>query len=188
MREKTGCLQTCLECKRQFYVQKWLIGIKKFCSQKCYHAIGHRFFSKFVTHTGGDQCWDWIGSKDKNGYGIIKWGKERRAHRISWIIYKRNIPDGMLVLHKCDNPSCVNPFHLFIGDWNDNMQDKTRKGRNNPPYGERTSLAKLTTKQVLEIRRIHAAKEMTQRAIAKQFGVGFKAINKIVLRLRWKHV
>lgn len=146
-----------------------------------------RFWEKVDKSGGKDACWVWKGLKDKNGYGVSSLGKERRASRICWIISFGEIPEGMQVLHHCDNPPCVNPKHLWLGTGADNMQDKTRKGRNNAPVGERSGSVKLKTSDVLEIRRLHKI-GVVQRRIAERFNIGFKAINKIVLRQRWCHV
>jgi len=87
-----------------------------------------RFFRK-VDKTGS--CWNWLAGKDKDGYGKIKIArKDLRAHRVSWEIHNGIIPGGLLVLHRCDNPSCVNPSHLFLGTALDNNRDRDAKGRN----------------------------------------------------------
>jgi len=87
-----------------------------------------RFFEK-INKT--EKCWNWIAGKDKDGYGKIKIdGKMVQAHRASWVIHNGDIPNGMCVLHRCDNPSCVNPEHLFIGTRLDNARDRDVKGRN----------------------------------------------------------
>lgn len=150
-----------------------------------------RFWSRVDKSGGEDSCWNWIAAKDKNGYGNFRCHykeKEQRSHRHAWVFTNGKIPESMCVLHKCDNPSCCNPKHLFIGTNLDNMLDKTRKGRNNAPVGERAGLTKLTEKQVLEMREMFASGLLTQRAIAKKFSVGYKAVNKIVHRQRWKHI
>ena len=95
------------------------------------------------------QCWEWLGAKAFFNYGYLKWDSfVYRAHRIAWETWRDIIPEGMFVLHHCDNPSCVNPNHLFIGDQNDNMQDKTKKGRGNQAKGENQGHHKLTYRQV----------------------------------------
>ena len=90
-----------------------------------------RFWSK-VQKT--DSCWNWIGSQQGNGYGFLHYGTREkrnpiRPHRYSYEIHNGIIPDGLWVLHKCDNRLCVNPDHLFLGDRTDNMRDCATKGR-----------------------------------------------------------
>lgn len=92
-------------------------------------------------------CWNWARATDKDGYGKHLDG---RAHRFSYEQYWGRIPDGLLVCHKCDNPSCVNPDHLFLGDHKINHADRNSKGR--AASGERVGAAKLTAKAVREIR------------------------------------
>lgn len=79
-------------------------------------------------------CWEWVGHRLKKGYGQMRCGKKLvLAHRASWAAFKGEIPVGLFVLHKCDNPSCCNPEHLFLGTNADNMNDMVAKGRNNHP-------------------------------------------------------
>jgi len=86
-------------------------------------------FLEMVAVGAQDECWLWVGRVTRKGYGISPMGiKERAAHRVSWILHKGPI-GGFHVLHKCDNPSCVNPNHLFLGTHSDNMRDKCEKGR-----------------------------------------------------------
>lgn len=91
-------------------------------------TLEKRFWSK-VTRSEG--CWEWNGYRTPDGYGRIwKDGKGCSATRISWEMAFGSIPDGLHVLHRCDNPPCVNPDHLFLGDRSTNMQDSVAKGRN----------------------------------------------------------
>ncbi len=87
----------------------------------------------FYTPTTPDQCWEWQGARHRNGYGKIGTGGHTGgtslAHRVIWAEANGPIPDGMVIMHACDNPPCVNPSHLVIGTQSDNMHDKIRKGR-----------------------------------------------------------
>jgi hypothetical protein len=105
-------------------------------------------------------CWEWIGGSRGNGYGAIKHeGKVIDTHRVSYMVYKGKIPEGLLVCHTCDNTSCVNPNHLFLGTYSDNAQDCLRKGRMVIPEGHQFEKGhkplnrKLSDKKVKEVRK-----------------------------------
>jgi hypothetical protein len=134
-------------------------------------------------------CWLWIGMQQVGKeYGLFCFKqKTRKAHRAAWNIYCGAIPPGLHVLHKCDNPPCVNPDHLFLGTHQDNMRDMTNKGRAVGPKGEQCHLARMTEEQVREIRRLKEA-GYTAWALAGIFGVDRTQIWKIVRRKTWKHV
>jgi HNH endonuclease len=152
-------------------------------------------FWTFVNKT--DTCWIWTGHLDKKGYGNIATGKKTpktiSAHRFSWIMHNGPILDGLHVLHRCDNPCCVNPDHLFLGTHKENMEDCKAKGRifktgEQRPRGEANPAAKLTAFTVLEIRRIHAEGKIRQKEIAKLFGISPYHVSDIVTRHTWKHI
>lgn len=100
------------------------------------HQLTVRFWRKAIDPSDPNACWVWRGDKTKDGYGrmstaaglVSRFG-QRAVHRTAWILTYGSIPDGMQVLHKCDNPPCFNPYHLYLGTGKDNMMDKCRKGR-----------------------------------------------------------
>lgn len=109
---------------------------------------------KFWYHTDKKldaECWEWKGNKDKDGYGtMMDKRKFKRAHRVSWELHNGQIPKGMMVLHNCHNPGCVNPNHLRLGDHNENMRDRHSIG--NYPAGEDHPQNKYSFDLVQEIR------------------------------------
>jgi len=134
-------------------------------------------------------CWEWTAYKTEKGYGRLGvGGKLKRAHRVVWEMYYGEIPEGLLCLHKCDNPSCVNPSHLFLGTNADNMADKARKGR--ALSGEDNCNSKLTEKDVLEIRKLNGSGLAcyNNTFIAKSFGVSARCVAAIVNRETWKNI
>ena len=154
-------------------------------------AVGVRF-----KRTGWDVtpagCWEWRGSRNVAGYGQISSGtrtatghpRPALAPRVSWEVHSGPIPDGLAVLHRCDNPPCVNPAHLFLETRGDNNADMARKRRT--LNGERRPNAKLTDAQVDEIRERYAAGGISQRALGAEYGVGGPTVSMIVNRkLRW---
>lgn len=142
-------------------------------------------FEKKVTRTAG--CWLWMAGRRHFGHGNFRLnGRGIAAHRYSWMLYVGPIPPGLWVLHKCDNPPCVNPAHLYLGTSKDNWRDCRERHRHNPPKGERQWAAKLDEDKVREIRRI--GKSMTQKAIAEQFGVTPGAIGGVLRGANWRHI
>ena len=132
-------------------------------------------------------CWIWIAAVQGDGYGVIKTGhknKQSVAHRISWQLYRGSIPKGILVLHKCDTPACVNPYHLFLGTHKDNTQDMIKKNRKALQKGEGNNLSKLTECEVLTIRE-SCSKNIN---LSKIYKVNASTISRIKSRDRWKHV
>lgn len=152
-----------------------------------------RFWSKVVKSENDDSCWNWLAVPDRKGYGRFSIGGSRKnggtimfAHRVSWELAYGEIPDGLEVLHTCDNPPCVNPNHLFVGTQADNMRDMVAKGRST--LGEKNPMAKLTQSDIEEIRRRYKrySRDSNTTTLAKEFGVCFQAIHLIISNKRWR--
>lgn len=143
-----------------------------------------------VEKRGVNECWHWIGCRSARGYGRFnRNGRTINAHRVAWeIIHRVIIPSGMEICHSCDNPSCVNPSHLWIGTHKENCDDRDRKGRNKSFQGEAHGRAKLTNGIVLEIRNRYAIEPIGTLALAKQYRLNKKTVQQIVKRQLWKHV
>jgi hypothetical protein len=134
----------------------------------------------------GDGCWEWRGWKDDKGYGYIQDGDRRRfTHRVSWELTNGPIAAGMFVCHHCDNPPCCRPDHLFLGTAQDNQTDMRIKGRST--RGERNARAKLTTADVVEIRRLLMA-GLRNCDVAERFNIARSVITNISKRKSWRHV
>jgi len=177
-----------------------------------------RFWSKVKRGTD-EECWPWLGRTDKDGYGSF-WldGRNRRAHRVACALSGMAIPDDMCGCHRCDNPGCCNPAHIFAGTNAENTKDRDRKGRSahgdthwtriNPErmargdthwtrrsperlahnFGAANGMAYLTEDDVREIRRLYSEGGLSQQAIGKRYGMGQGSIGRIVRRDRWPNV
>jgi hypothetical protein len=140
------------------------------------------FWSRVDVKEGGS-CWLWRGGLFETGYGAFRHnGQTQLAHRFAAVLNFGPIPDGLNVCHKCDVKACVNPEHLFLGTHRDNMLDASVKGR--MAHGERTGGAKLTAKDVSEIRQ----STMTHAWLARHYGVDDSNIYCIRKRKTWKHL
>ena len=188
----------CRVCEVSMSVTKHAIKRgRKYCSPECRkkgtllrnaknrdQELIERFNDNYmpVTESG---CWIWMLDCDQNGYGKISIkNKAYYAHRVSWELHNNSIPKGMFVCHKCDNPSCVNPDHLFLGTQSDNMQDMKSKGRDNYVNGENHKFAKLREKDVRKI----LISNKTNNELAKQYDISSSQICLIRRRGSWKHV
>lgn len=137
-----------------------------------------RFYSK-INKT--DTCWLWTNHLDKDGYGSMRVYKTRlQAHRLSYIIHKNNKIKNKLICHSCDNPTCVNPQHLFIGTHQDNVDDMFKKGRENKAKGFDLPQAKLSIDQAREIRAKWVPRKYTMKQLATEYGVSKGSIQKII--------
>ena len=137
----------------------------------------------------GPDCWLWTGYKTAQGYGQIGIKRVLRyAHRVSWELAYGQIPDGLCVLHRCDNPPCVRPDHLFLGTRADNTADMLAKDRHRtvPLRGDQNGNAKLTASQVALIRALYAVGGISQRQLARQFGVVQGTIVHVLAGRTWR--
>lgn len=141
-------------------------------------------------------CWIWLGNKNSQCYGTVRFrGKTRKAHRVSWVLTFGDIEDEMCVCHRCDNPSCVNPAHLFLGTNRDNVIDRHQKGRSRNVFqeghrvnaGERCHSAKLTDERVSEIRNRHSNGESASH-LSREFGIHSSQVSRIINGKAWTHV
>lgn len=149
-------------------------------------SIEERFWSKVAITTDINLCWEWQAAFDNNGYGRIKDNRvNKKAHRISWELTYGEIPEGLLVLHSCDNRKCCNPKHLFLGTNDDNMKDMFKKFRGNAPRKEANKNHKLTSELVSEIRLRYAKEKIAQHELAKQYNVSKTTIGYIILWKTW---
>jgi hypothetical protein len=133
-------------------------------------------------------CWEWLMHRDKHGYGKFKrHGNGEMSHRMAWELTNGSIPDGLWVLHKCDNPSCVNPTHLFLGTPKDNVIDRENKQRGNRGTGENSRHHTLTASQVYEIRQRYTNDpNVSYRSLGREFGVRHSTIGRIIRGDNWK--
>lgn len=151
-------------------------------------APAERFAARVVEIGSG--CWEWNGYRGPKGYG--KFGLTPSstvlAHRFAWEQEHGPIPEGMCVLHRCDNPPCVNPAHLFLGTLGDNNNDMRAKGRGTDPprrTGEQSPSARLTASQVAEIRGRFHPRVVTQKMLASEFDVSVHTVAAIVQGRLW---
>lgn len=130
-------------------------------------------------------CWLWIGATGSDGYGkAIVDGRSRRAHRVSWEMFRGEIPPDVVICHRCDNPPCVNPSHLFLGTQLDNIADRHSKGRSAGPRGVLNPNAKLNPKAVREIRELRA-RGLLLREIAARVGVSRTSVRNALSGKTW---
>lgn len=148
-----------------------------------------RFWDK-VIKTNLDSCWEWTATIDSCGYGRFGFRyKLLTSHRVAWELENGPIPKDLHVLHKCDNPSCCNPAHLFLGTHQDNMKDRDKKGRakGGSLKGENNPSCRFTEQQINEIRSMWE-NGIKQKIIAKKFKTSQPVISAIVNYKYWKHV
>jgi len=161
---------------------------KDFSVVRPHGPLKDRFFSKVIKMDG---CWVWLGSKRPNGYGTIQKGGKGSAtlsaHRLSYEMHKGPIPDGLVVMHSCDNPSCVNPDHLSIGTYKENTADMIAKGRKRTvsALGTSNGKAKLNDELVKYIRQnLHKS----HASLARELNLSTNCIRGVKIGRTWSHV
>lgn len=183
---------TCRNCGTVTHFPRWRfnrINLPKYCSRNCKTAFAPKLaaerFWRRVTKTPG--CWLWTGTRDEYGYGVV-WANDSRntAHRYSYRLHFGNIPDGLCVLHRCDNRVCVRPDHFFLGTNQDNMNDMVAKQRQ--CRGESMHSSKMTVAKVIEMRRQHDEDGRSIFSLSKEYGIHNKSAHDIIFRKTWKHV
>lgn len=153
------------------------------CSTKC------KILNRYKIVNG---CWEWQGKINESGYGVLNIRENGKkidvlVHRESYKLLKENIPNGMCVLHKCDNPSCCNPEHLWIGTNKENTQDCVKKGRFCNGHLRSKASGKLTEDQVIEIREMHK-NGINKKEITEKFGISIHHLNGILAYRFWKYI
>ena len=144
-------------------------------------SLFDRLFDKAIIQPNG--CWDFCGTR-RGGYGRIKNENDilKTAHCVAYDLCVGDIPEGMKVLHTCDNPSCVNPDHLFLGTQQDNVDDMINKGRKVICSSEYNGGAKLSLEDVLYIR----SSEDSYQTLATKYGLHWKTISRVKRGLTWR--
>jgi hypothetical protein len=161
----------------------------KNCTEEEKLEVVKKRFDKYVIKKDG--CWGWTGHLNKNGYPNFRFGhdgkgfKERYGHRISWLLYRGEIPEGKYLCHQCDNPVCTNPDHLFLASAKENSEDMVKKDRGN--RGSRHGNSKLTESQVKEIR-IKFFDGVMIKKIMQDYKIGRQTAHDIKYGNTWKHV
>lgn len=143
-----------------------------------------------VRRLGPDECWPWSSYCDSRGYGAFRLnGRKIGAHRAVWMAVSGAIPQDLCVCHRCDNPPCCNPAHLFLGTYSDNMRDMVAKGRQRGPdnIGEKNGRSILTEDGVAAMRLLRAS-GLSFTEIGRRYGVNKTTARHAIVGICWKHI
>lgn len=147
-----------------------------------------RFNSKWIPEPNSG-CWLWEAGLDSSGYGNFCYkGRSLGAHRVSYLHYVGEVPEGLQVLHSCDTRCCVNPNHLFTGSLQDNMEDRNNKGRQARLKGSSNGFSKLNEDQVIDIFTRYNGVDNTITSLGKEYGVHKSTIYLILNGRNWGHL
>jgi hypothetical protein len=188
-----GMERICAHCGTTFtQTRKVDTYIQRFCSRSCGVTAAHEanrgtgtpWQERFWLHVPEDRshgCWEWRGTRRAGGYGRLMTTKPgtMAAHRASWIIHNGPIPHGMVICHRCDNPPCVNPAHLFLGTQIDNIADMVSKGRQRSLTGTAVATSKFSEEEIQRLRDM-ASTGLSFSAIARETGVSKAHVRRVV--------
>ncbi len=174
----------CFTCGDTFRGHRHSVSKRTYCGADCYRSGGparfvSRFWGKVDKASSPSGCWLWTGNRDKRAYGrfSVSAAKNAFAHRVAWEYVNGPIADGLCVCHRCDNPPCVNPAHLFLGTHAENLHDAERKGR----LVFARHLNKLTDEQKSDIRAMFVRGKVGEaKAFARRYGVSKQTIHRVV--------
>jgi Autographiviridae endonuclease len=220
---KPNVPRVCIRCRTVFLTwPSYIRAGRKYCSQACSITAqrdaaeqpdqqqSRHYWKHVVIKESG--CWEWDGPVLTKGYGAVTCtGRVQSAHRVSYRIHVGPIPNGLWVLHHCDNPPCSNPEHLYLGGPKENSRDMALRGRSvkgrSIPHptiggdnhylrrhpekikrGSQKSTSKLTEDDVIQIRHLYATGTYRQVDLASTYGVTQEVISSVVLRKTWRHV
>ena len=163
-------------------------------SRRAHAGLAHRLWSRVSGMHSEDACWLWIGATVRGRYGQIRLdpvgneprGKKTTTHRAAWLVTFGQIPDSLHVCHRCDNPRCVNPRHLWLGTHAQNLSDMKVKGRS--ARGERSGTARLTSKQVKAARYLHATGRYSVKDLALLGSVARTTMGNAITGQSWRHL
>ena len=187
-------IKNCENCDIEFNARVYDLkkGRGKFCSLSCRNKIRTRtIFDRLwdkVNIGAKNDCWEYKEYRNEDGYGVMSYvGKSNiLAHRVAYMFKTGTIPEGLRVLHSCDNPPCCNPNHLSVGTQADNVKDMHDKGRANKCKGEQSVKSKLKNEDVLYIRRVFNG--TNRKELAEMFNINTNNIMWIVQGKTWKHL
>lgn len=188
MRKVEKLLRLCERCANPFQIYPSFKHAARFCSVACRSETASAKLIRIGWTVTPSGCWEWNGWLSPKGYGrIYSNGRNIGAHCASWEYHRGPIPQGVCVLHRCDNRPCINPDDLFLGTRADNNFDMRSKGRSVPPRGESHGASKLTIPAIRLIRETPVGPNVT-RELAERFSVSRATICNVRSRKVWAHV